>query len=160
MEIRRVEEGDDEQLARIVRQVMEEYGATGEGSSYHDPEIDEISRAYSGSRAAYFVVAEGSRVLGGGGIGPLTGDESGAVCELRKMYFLPEARGRGFGRKVVERSLEAAKAAGYRTCYLETMSSMKEARRLYVAAGFKSADRPLGRTGHFGCDAWMVLSLR
>ena len=80
MDVRRVEARDDVQLARIIRTVMEEYGSTGEGSSYHDPEIDAVSRAYAGERAAYFVVADGDRVLGGGGIGPLAGDAAGTIC--------------------------------------------------------------------------------
>lgn len=159
MEIRPVRQEDDEALARIIRQVMEEYGSTGEGSSYHDAEIDAVSRAYEGERAAYFVVVDGNRVLGGGGIGPLRGEETGSVCELRKMYFLPEARGRGLGRQVVQKCLGAAVAAGYETCYLETMTSMKEARRLYERLGFHRTSRPLGGTGHFGCDAWMILDL-
>lgn len=160
MKVRRVTAADDAQLARVIREVMQEYGAAGEGSSYHDAELDAVSAAYAGDRAAYFVVVDGDRVLGGGGIGPLAGEESGTTCELRKMYVLPEARGLGLGRQIVELSLDAARAAGYGTCYLETMSSMKEARRLYESIGFISSDRPLGRTGHFGCDAWMVLDLR
>jgi putative acetyltransferase len=156
--LRPVRRDDDPALARVIRAVMEEYGATGAGSSYHDAEVDAISVAYAGGRAAYFVT-DGERVLGGGGIGPLAGDASGRTCELRKMYFLPEARGRGFGRSVVELCLEAARGAGYETCYLETMSSMKEARRLYERAGFRPTGRPLGDTGHFGCDAWMRLEL-
>lgn len=157
--VRPVRKDDDSALARVIRAVMEEYGATGPGSSYHDAEVDAISDAYAGGGAAYFVVAEGERVLGGGGVGPLAGDATGRTCELRKMYFLPEARGRGLGRRVVGLCLEAAREAGYRTCYLETMSSMKEARRLYERTGFRPTARPLGDTGHFGCDAWMSLDL-
>jgi putative acetyltransferase len=54
---------------------------------------------YSEARAAYFVVEDGGRQLGGGGIGPLAGagDE---VCELHNKYFLPELRGRGIGPRM------------------------------------------------------------
>ncbi len=159
LEIRPIRRDDDDEVARIIRVVMEEYGSTGEGSSYHDEEIDAISLSYGVDGAAYFVVWDGERILGGGGFGPLAGDESRSTCELRKMYFLPEARGRGLGRAMVEQCLDAARAAGYRTCYLETMSSMTEARKLYEAIGFETTSRPLGDTGHFGCDAWMRLGL-
>jgi len=159
MEVRKITSRDDAELARVIRAVMEEYGATGEGTSYHDTEIDAMSEAYKGDRAVYFVVIDEGRVLGGGGFGPLAGDSSAEVCELRKMYMLPEARGKGLGRSIVALCLDEARRAGYRTCYLETMSSMKEARRLYETIGFVSTEKPLGGTGHFGCNAWMQLSL-
>jgi putative acetyltransferase len=156
--VRAIEEADDEELASIIRDVMTEYGSTGPGSSIHDPEIDSMSAAYASKGAAYFVVTDGERVCGGGGIGPLAGGD-GATCELRKMYLVPEVRGRGFGRRIVELCLDAARRSGYHTCYLETMSSMKEARILYERMGFKATERPLGDTGHLGCDAWMRLEI-
>ena len=52
--------------------------------------------------------------------------EAGAVnvCELRKMYFLPEARGRGAGAALLQRCLVAARSFGFTTCYLETLARM------------------------------------
>ena len=155
LQIRLIDRSDTEAVARVIRDVMTEYGATGEGTAFHDAEIDAMYDAYQ-SRASYFVLTEGDRILGGGGIGPLAGDD-GTKCELRKMYFLPEARGRGFGRIMLERCIAAARDHRYRSCYLETMDSMKEARRLYEAAGFKQTDKPSGETGHHGCDAWLRL---
>lgn len=155
--IRLIDPSDDTALARVIREVMSDFGATGEGTSFHDAEIDAMYDAYQ-DRAAYFVLIDGDRLIGGGGIGPLVGDD-GTTCELRKMYFLPEARGRGFGRAMLEKCIAAAREHGYRFCYLETMDSMKEARRLYEAAGFGRTDKPSGDTGHHGCDAWLRLEL-
>jgi putative acetyltransferase len=97
-------------------------------------------------------------VVGGGGIGPLKGGDDG-TCELRKMYFLPAARGHGLGRMVAERALAFAKTAGYTACYLETMTAMTTARALYEKLGFKQSGTPQGHTGHFGCDAWYEMDL-
>ena len=36
---------------------------------------------------------------------------------------------------------------------------MADARRLYEKKGFEKLDRPLGATGHFGCDAWYAREL-
>ena len=81
------------------------------------------------------------------------------VCELRKMYFKPEARGQGLGRAMLARCLEAARQNGYQRMYLETRQNMSEARRLYERNGFAPVTKPLGHTGHFGCDAWYVREL-
>ena len=60
------------------------------------------------------------------------------TCELRKMYFLREARGRGWGEVLLRRLLAAARGLGYRTCYLETLAGMDAAQKLYARMGFAS----------------------
>jgi putative acetyltransferase len=150
---------DDAAVAAIIRQVMPEFGAGGPGFAIHDAEVDHMSIAYAVPGAAYFVVVEaGGRVVGGGGVAALEGGEPG-ICELKKMYFLPEARGKGQGELLLCRCLEAAKALGYRTCYLETLTGMDQAIRLYKKLGFQPLCAPLGRTGHGGCDHWFAKEL-
>ena len=102
-----------------------------------------MSAAYARPRAVYFVVSDGDRVLGGGGIAPLERGDA-ATCELRKMYFLPEARGRGAGAAMLERCLDAARELGYATCYLETLARMDAARKLYARFGFRPLCAPMG----------------
>ncbi len=155
--IRPIEPRDDVVLARIIREVQQEFGAVGPGHSGNDPEVDRMSGAYQAPHAAYWVAERDGAIQGGGGIGPLAGD--GTTCELRKMYFLPAARGRGAGRDIAERALAFARAAGYARCYLETMSVMVQARALYEKLGFRRAGSPRGHTGHFGCDAWYEMDL-
>lgn len=150
---------DDAAMASVIRTVMPQFGADGPGFAIHDPEVDGMCAAYSVPGAAYFVVeTEDGRVLGGGGIAKLEGGEPG-VCELRKMYFLPEARGTGMGEKLLRHCLSVAKALGYKTCYLETLSGMDSAMRLYEKVGFKNLCAPMGATGHGGCDRWYVRGL-
>ncbi len=156
--IRRIEPRDDAAMAAIIRQVMTEYGATGAGYSIHDPEVDFLSQAYSAPRCAYFVVEIDGAVAGGGGIAPLAGGVAD-TCELRKMYFLPVARGRGLGAALLTSCLDAARAAGFACCYLETLARMNEAARLYERTGFSRVERPLGATGHFTCDRWYQRTL-
>lgn len=156
--IRPITAADDAAMAAVIRSVTTEYGAIGEGFSIHDAEVDRMAEAYGGPRAAYFVVTDGARVVGGGGIAHLEGGDTD-VCELKKMYFLPEARGMGMGRAMLARCLDAARERGYTRCYLETMSIMREARRLYTRAGFTQIEAPLGATGHFSCDAWYMQRL-
>ena len=156
--IRPIRPADDPVMAVIIREVMTSFGAYGPGYSINDPEVDAMSAHYPEPRAAFFVVEEDGRVLGGGGIGPLAGADAD-VCELRKMYFLPEARGRGLGERMLLRCLDAARERGYRRCYLETLSGMDAAMRLYTKAGFKPLCGPLGSTGHSGCDRHYLLEL-
>jgi putative acetyltransferase len=137
---------------------MPEFSAVGPGFAINDPEVDDMYTAYRNPRCAYFVVVVAGKVVGGGGIAPLDGGNPD-TCELRTMYFLPEARGQGFGRALLERCLAAARTNGFRHVYLETLRSMTAARRLYEAFGFQPRAAPLGATGHFGCDAWFVKDL-
>ena len=156
--IRPVAADDNDVLAGLLRDVMEEFGATGAGTSLHDPEMLDMASAYAGHGSAYFVIESAAGLVGGGGLGPLAGGEPD-VCELRKMYLRPEARGRGLGRAMLERCLDAARKLGYKRLYLETRQTMRQARRLYERNGFTPVGKPIGHTGHFGCDAWYVRDL-
>ena len=156
--LRPITPADDDAVAAIIRKVMPSFGAQGPGFALEDAEVDWMSRAYAGPRAAYFVVERDGRVLGGGGIGPLAG-AADDVCELRKMYFLPEARGHGCGERLLRHCLDRARDLGYRTCYLETLTGMDAAIALYEKLGFRRLAAPMGATGHHGCNRWYALEL-
>lgn len=145
-------------MAAIIREVMTRFGAHGPGYSINDPEVDAMSAHYPEPRAAFFVAEVGGRVLGGGGIGPLAGADAD-ICELRKMYLLPELRGRGLGEKMLRRCLDAARERGYRLCYLETLTVMESAQKLYLKSGFKPLREALGATGHGSCNRFYLLEL-
>jgi putative acetyltransferase len=156
--IRPIEPRDDASIAKIIRTVMPEFGADGPGFAIHDAEVDVMSAAYARPRSAYFVIEVDGEVLGGAGVAPLDGGDE-EICELRKMYFLPELRGRGAGRAVIEQCLAAAREFGFYSCYLETLTGMDDAKRLYLANGFRRIDRSLGNTGHHGCDRFYLRDL-
>lgn len=156
--IRPIEPRDDTAIAAIIRTVMPEFGADGEGFAIHDAEVDAMSAAYAQPRSAYFVVEVDGRVVGGGGVARLEHGEPD-ICELRKMYFMPEARGLGAGHAMIERCLDSARAFGFRRCYLETLTGMDAAQALYRKHGFTPLCSPIGRTGHHGCDRWFIRAL-
>ena len=157
--IRPITPADDAAMAAIIRAVMPEFGAIGDGFAINDPEVDWMSRGYSQPRSAYFVVEREGVVLGGGGVAPLEGGDGG-TCELRKMYFLPQARGLGAGTAMMERCLQAARGFGFARCYLETLCGMDAAMRLYERSGFRRIDAPLGDTGHGGCNTFYLLDFQ
>lgn len=157
--IRPISPHDDTRVAWIIRTVMPEYGAVGAGFAINDPEVDWMSRAYNAPRCAYFVVELEGQVLGGGGIAPLQGASNPRICELRKMYFMPALRGLGAGRALLDICLDKAREFSFELCYLETLSGMDRAMALYQAAGFRSLDKPMGDTGHGGCNRYFSRSL-
>jgi putative acetyltransferase len=156
--IRPIESGDDAAVAAIIREVMPRFGACGPGFALGDPEVDHMSAAYDQPGSAFYVLEDAGRLLGCGGIAPLAGADA-ATCELRKMYFLPEARGRGLGERLLRLCLDRAREFGYRQCYLETLTGMDAAMRLYQRLGFRLLPGPLGNTGHFSCDRQYLLEL-
>ena len=156
--IRPIEARDDAAVAAIIRRVMPEFGADGPGFAIHDAEVAAMSAAYAAARHAWFVVELDGIVCGGGGIAPLqAGDPD--TCELRKMYFLPLLRGHGAGRALIEHCMVHARALGFRRCYLETLTGMDAAQRLYLANGFRRIDHALGATGHHGCNRFYLREL-
>lgn len=158
MMIRLIRNNDNPQVAAIIRTVMPEFGASGKGFAIHDKEVDNMYDAYSRAGCAYFVCEMKDKLIGGGGIAPLEGGDAD-TCELKKMYFLPEGRGKGFGQGVLEACLKAAKANGYKYCYLETFNTMTDAMKLYEKNGFKKIPSALGNTGHFACDIFYLKEL-
>ncbi|MDI1448456.1 GNAT family N-acetyltransferase [Polyangium sp. 6x1] len=149
---------DDPAVAAIIRAVMPEFGADGPGFAIHDPEVSAMSAAYAGPRSAYFVVEMAGRVVGGAGLGPLEGGDTD-TAELRKMYFLREARGKGMGERLLRHVLDVARERGFARVYLETLTGMDSAMRLYERLGFRRLDRQLGGTGHHGCNRFYMLDL-
>ncbi len=158
LSIRPITAGDDPRMAWIIRTVMPEFGAGGDGFAINDPEVDWMSRAYAAPRCAYFVVERDGTVLGGGGVAPLEGGDTG-TCELRKMYFLPEARGLGAGSAMMARCLDAARELDFTRCYLETLCGMDAAMKLYERSGFRRIAAPMGATGHGGCNTFYLRDL-
>lgn len=156
--IRPIHRDDNPFMAKIIRQVMTEYGAVGEGYSIQDKEVDRMYESYANKRAAYFVITHHQLISGGAGIAPLAGGPKN-VCELKKMYFMSELRGLGLGKKLLRLCLKTAKELGYKQCYLETLDRMTEANRLYQKFGFERLRKPMGATGHFKCDAWYIRNL-
>lgn len=151
--IRPIKESDSHALANIIRTVMPEFGASGKGFAIHDVEVDDMHGTYTLPRSAYFVCEESGEILGGGGVAPLAGGDAD-TCELKKMYFLPQGRGKGLGQKVLDHCLTAAKEIGFTWCYLETFNTMKQAMKLYEKNGFEKIPGPCGSTGHFACDTF------
>tara|TARA_A100000171_G_scaffold53040_1_gene75726 strand:- start:2305 stop:2853 length:549 start_codon:yes stop_codon:yes gene_type:complete len=156
--IRPIEKKDNLKVAAMIRAVLVEFDVPKTGTVFEDTALDCMFETYDKSKATYFVVEENGQLIGGAGIAQLDNYE-GNVCELQKMYYLPETRGRGIGSKMMGTCLKKAKEFGYDACYLETMPYMNAAQKLYARSGFEYIEGPMGDTGHFSCPVHMLKKL-
>ena len=156
--VQEIKSQHDVKVCEIINRVGKEYGAIGEGFGPSDAEVNAMSQHYQNENASRYLVAslEG-HLIGGSGIASF--NNSHEICELRKLFLLPEGRGLGIGKRLTEDCLEYAKSKGYKKCYLDTLTSMKSAIALYKKLGFESLDKPLAGTIHNGCDVWMLKEL-
>lgn len=154
--IRPIEKKDDKRIETIVRFCLDEYHAPHEGSAWSDPDLDRFSEIYNSPGNAYWVAEnEKGQVIAGAGIGSLG---MPGVCELRKMYCMPDYRGTGVAHRLLETALAYARDY-YSLCYLETFSNMLAAHRFYEKHGFYRTDRHYGDTGHYLCDVLYIKEL-
>ncbi|MFT5302151.1 MAG: putative acetyltransferase [Mariniblastus sp.] len=157
-QIRLIQKIDNAQVARVIRDVMNEFQAVGDGDSIDDPEVSDMFSNYRDKRSCFYVITLDDSVVGCGGIAPLSiGDK--VTCELRKMCFLPPMRGLGLGRRLLMTLLIEARKRGYNKCYLETLDRMWGANELCRKNGFTLLEKPLGNTGHSSRDRWYLLKL-
>jgi putative acetyltransferase len=150
---------DNAVIARVIRTVSAEFGLTADkGYTVADPNLDELYALYNRPRHAFWVVELAGEIVGGGGLAPLSGGAPG-ICELQKMYFLPQGRGKGLAKQLALTALAFARNDGFTHCYLETTASLTRAIRLYERLGFRHIDRALGNTGHVDCEVRMLKTL-
>jgi putative acetyltransferase len=150
---REARSGDEPAIRAVVRSVLNEFGFDVEPDGL-DRDVDDIESSYS-QRGGTFRVLTSSQgeIVGCGGLYPLEGRD----VELRKMYFLAVARGRGLGRALLHELIEFGRRAGYNRIFLETASKLTVAGHLYRSVGFveTTSDHLAGRA-----DQALVLNLR
>jgi putative acetyltransferase len=156
--IREIQKGDNVQIANVIREVFisDDYPKTG--TAFADSQLDFMFEAYDKPRSTYFIVEINGKIIGGAGVSQLE-NSNDTICELQKMYFLNEARGKGLGLQIIEKCIATATVLGYKKCYLETLPEMLVAQSLYKKVGFEYLNSPLGNTGHTTCPVWMIKQL-
>ena len=156
--IRPLRAEDNVTIAVIIRKILSEFGANKPGTVFFDPTTDNLFELFSVPDSAYFVAEADGKIVGGSGVFPTPGLPYGC-CELVKLYLLSEMRGQGFGLLLMEKCFQKAIDFGFHQMYLETMPELSTAIGLYEKAGFSFLPGPLGCSGHFGCDLWMIKNL-
>lgn len=150
---------DDEAIAAIIRDNLEQAGLNIPGTAYFDPELDHLSVFYQARPGArnYFILKDNAgTVLGGVGYAEFAGLED--CAELQKLYLHPACQGQGLGRLLMEFVLQEVQEIGYRRVYLETHSSLQAACALYQKLGFVQVEQPCA-TAHSSMDRFYLKEL-
>jgi len=158
IEIRQIEQKDNKKLAEVIRSILTEHGMNKPGTVFTDPTTDNLFNLFQAKNSFYWVVEVDGEIHGGCGIFPTEGLPNGCV-ELVKLYLSKELRGTGLGKKLMEMCTMKAQSLGYSEIYLESMPELNNAVGLYEKQGYKVLEKPLGNSGHFACDLWMVKEL-
>nr|WP_294862350.1 GNAT family N-acetyltransferase [uncultured Fluviicola sp.] len=152
--IEKIQPEDNQAIAVLIREVLTEFGANKPGTVFTDPTTDDLYLLFQTRKSHYFIAKDNGTVVGGCGIYPTAGLPEECV-ELVKLYVSKSHRSIGLGKQLMERSIHAAIAEGYRELYLETLPELHVAVGLYEYLGFEYLDHPYGDSGHFACDLWM-----
>lgn len=136
--IRSVEPRDVPAVLSHVRQILGEFGIAFGVGAKSDDDLNELPRSYE-QRGGAFWIAEtsGGRLVGTAGVVPL----KPSIFELRKMYLLPETRGKGVGAAFLQRAIAHARAQGATKLVLDTTDRMRDAIAFYERHGFVRNDR-------------------
>ena len=160
--LRPIELEDAAALAAVIVAVIQEFACPDSEYLQDTPELSNLFEDYQGPGKRYWVVVEqgSGKLMGGGGYAPLEGSSPSArICELQKLYLLPEIRGKGIGQQLVDKILESAQQEGFQEIYLECIPELKQAIGLYEKYGFHYLNQRKGDTGHPSCSVYMSRSL-
>jgi GNAT superfamily N-acetyltransferase len=118
-------------LAAMVSEMAALYGAIdGPGMPSATP------ADFAPPHGTFLVGFDGDEAVCAGGVKPL-GD---GVAEIKRMYVVPAARGRGLARVLLGALEDAARELGHSMVRLDTGPQQPHARALYESAGY----RPIG----------------
>ena len=131
---------DDSEAIEQVRQYFRNYAAwLGVDLSYQnfEQEMALLPGAYSAPQGRLFFAEVDGCPAGCVGVRPLP--ESEGLCEMKRLYVSPEARGQGVGAALAMAAIKAAKDIGYKKLMLDTLPNMRMAVKLYRELGFTEA---------------------
>jgi GNAT superfamily N-acetyltransferase len=148
LRLRRAESREETEAAVVLAR---EYGAWAVGVAKSEYGIDAEAESEQGlstsidellqPRGRLYLAEIDGIPVGLGGLKPVSEE----IAEIKRMYVRPSARGRGVGRKLLERLLDDAHVLGFRLVRLESAAFMREAHALYRSFGFDSVAPYEGR---------------
>lgn len=129
-----------------IRKLFLEYAGTLDFSlcfQGFDDELSGLPGDYAPPRGGLWLASVDGSIAGCVGIRPLEQE----ICEIKRLYLRPVARGLGLGRRLTETALEFARSQNYRAMRLDTVDEMVAAQSLYRALGFREIP-PYGTHRH------------
>lgn len=131
---------DESKVVRLIRKNLVTFPEAGSVLAATFRRLEHLGKIYQAEGSRFFVLRDLSvhHFIGAVGLGPLAGlPPSEGVGEIRDMVIDAPYRCRGFGRKLVEACLNAAREIGYKRIYLETTPQMQDAQKLFTSFGFQ-----------------------
>ena len=157
--IRPIQTTDNAILAKIIRSCFHDYEVKcTAGTVYQDPTTDDLFSLFQTPKSQLWVAELEGKIVGCCGIFP-TENLPENCTELVKFYISENGRGKGIGKALLEKTIESAKELGYSQIYLESIPEFSTAVSIYEKQGFKFLEKPLGNSGHDGCNLWMLKSM-
>ena len=156
--VRKIIQADNVLLAKLIRNVFNEFDAPQKGTVYSDPTTDDLYTLFQKHRAVLWVAEVNNEVLGCCGVYPTEGLEKDCA-ELAKFYLSGKIRGKGIGKQLMLQCFQSAREMQYKKLYLESMPQFSKAVSMYEKYGFTPLDAPLGNSGHTTCNILMIKEL-
>lgn len=102
-------------------------------------DLDDLQSHYFNNKGIFLVLIDNGMIVGSGAIRCLSDD----TCELKRMWFLKDYRGKGLGWQMAQMLLDFAKKTGYKKVRLDTVDQLKQAPalKLYKRLGFSLIER-------------------
>ena len=97
-----------------------------------DAELAGLPGDYAPPSGALFVAEDQGRLIGMIGLRPSDGE----ICEMKRLFVRPQARGRGLAKQLIAAALDEARRLRYSEIRLDTLPMMGDAQSLYVSLGF------------------------
>jgi putative acetyltransferase len=125
---------DRQEAADLITFVLTEYGLGCEPSGA-DVDVYEVEKYYQQTGGDFWVIEQDKRLIGTAGFYPIK--RGNLAVEIRKMYLLPEARGKGLGKFLLLQLEQTIKQKGFKEIWIETATVLKEAVQLYEHYGYE-----------------------
>ena len=122
-----------------VRALFREYEALLDvdlGFQHFEEELASLPGKYAPPDGDLLIGLDGSKIIGCVAVRKL----DDRVCEMKRLFVRPEARGAGLGRGLAMAIIAVARSRGYSLMRLDTLDKLTHAIGLYVNLGFKKTE--------------------
>lgn len=136
IEMRRAESSQD--IASAKQLILDYVDWLGVDLSFQnfDAEMAAFPGKYSPPKGLVLLALVDGTPAGVVALRPLDGE----VCEMKRMWVVPEFQGLNLGREMTERLCGEAKGLGYRVMRLDTIAVATAAIHVYRSSGFREID--------------------